>query len=112
MAERFDLQPAWRERYGMDEFGVARLRKTVTRASASLPSVIFWALGPKDPGQGMAFAAVAAVALTVVGLRGVVRLEAREGAREERSPVVDAAVAQTPRLGGVTAAISDRANEL
>jgi hypothetical protein len=74
MAERFDLQPAWRERYGMDEFGVARLRKTVTRASASLPSVIFWALGPKDPGQGMAVAAVAAVALTVVGLGGVVRL--------------------------------------
>jgi hypothetical protein len=74
MAERFDLQPAWRERYGMDEFGVARLRKTVTRASASLPSVIFWALGPKESGQGMALTAIAAVSLTVVGLGGVVRL--------------------------------------
>ena len=74
MAERFDLQPAWRERYGMDEFAVARLRKTVTRASASLPSVIFWALGPKDPGQGMALTAIAALTLTVVGLGGVVRL--------------------------------------
>ena len=53
MAARFDLQPGWRERYGMDEFGVARLRKTVTRASASLPSVILWALAPKEPGQVM-----------------------------------------------------------
>jgi phosphate transport system permease protein len=31
----------------MDELGVARLRKTVTRASASLPSLILWALGPR-----------------------------------------------------------------
>jgi hypothetical protein len=74
MAERFDQQPAWRERYGMDEFGVARLRKTVTRASASLPSVIIWALGPKEPGQGIAVAGIAAALLAVVGLGGVVRL--------------------------------------
>jgi hypothetical protein len=76
MAERFDLQPAWRERYGMDEFGVARLRKTVTRASASLPSVILWALAPKEPGQGMALTVVALAtgALAVGGLSGVVRL--------------------------------------
>jgi len=76
MAERFDLQPAWRERYGMDEFGVARLRKTVTRASASLPSVILWALAPKEPGQGMLVAALALFSgLSLVGgLRGVLRL--------------------------------------
>jgi hypothetical protein len=77
MAERFDLQPAWRERYGMDEFGVARLRKTVTRASASLPSVILWALAPKEPGQAL-FAAMtlASGALAVAGLVGVVRVRA------------------------------------
>ncbi len=75
MAERFDLQPNWRERYGMDEFGVARLRKTVTRASASLPSVILWALAPKEPGQGLvALAAAAAGILAVGGLRGLVRM--------------------------------------
>lgn len=76
MAERFDLQPAWRERYGMDEFGVARLRKTVTRASASLPSVILWALAPKEPGQGMLVAALALFSglSLVAGLRGVLRL--------------------------------------
>jgi len=76
MAERFDLQPAWRERYGMDEFGVARLRKTVTRASASLPSVILYCLAPKEPGQGMIMAALALFSgLSLVGgLRGVLRL--------------------------------------
>lgn len=76
MAARYDEQPSWRERYAMDEFGVARLRKTVTRASASLPSVILWALGPKDPGQGMAVAltTVAAGVLVVLGLGAVVRM--------------------------------------
>ena len=74
MAARYDLQEGWRQRYQMDEFGVARLRKTVTRAAASLPSLIFWALGPKE-GQGLAFAgALAAVGLAAVGLRGVIRL--------------------------------------
>jgi hypothetical protein len=76
MAARYDMQEAWRARYAMDEFGVARLRKTVTRAAASLPSVILWALGPKEPGQGMllAGAGIVAALLAVVGLRGVIRL--------------------------------------
>jgi hypothetical protein len=75
MAERYDLQPSWRERFGMDEFGVARLRKTVTRASASLPSVILWALAPKDQGQGvlLTIASVGAGALAVGGLAGIIR---------------------------------------
>jgi hypothetical protein len=75
MAAQYDLQEAWRKRYGMDEFGVARLRKTVTRAAASLPSVILWALGPKE-GQGMVFAAagIGTLLLSIAGLRGLVRL--------------------------------------
>jgi hypothetical protein len=76
MAARYDMQEAWRARYSMDDFGVARLRKTVTRAAASLPSVILWALGPKEPGQGMllAGAGIVAALLAVAGLRGVIRL--------------------------------------
>jgi hypothetical protein len=76
MAARYDEQPAWRERYGMDEYGVARLRKTVTRASASLPSVVIWALAPKQPGEGMlvALATLVGAGLVVVGLQAVVRL--------------------------------------
>lgn len=73
MAARYDLQEAWRQRYRMDEFGVARLQKTVTRAAASLPSMIFWALGPREDGMTMV-AGVAAVLLAVAGLRGLVRL--------------------------------------
>jgi hypothetical protein len=72
MAARFDMQPGWRERYAMDEFGVIRLRKAVTRAAAALPSLIIWALGPRE-GDGRMLVAVAAV-LAVLGLHGVVRL--------------------------------------
>jgi hypothetical protein len=72
MAARYDLQEAWRQRYRMDDLGVARLRKTVTRASASLPSLILWALGPKTE---VAFlGSLVAIALTIAGLRGVVRV--------------------------------------
>lgn len=72
MAAQYDLQAGWRERYKMDELGVARLRKTITRSAASLPSLILWALGPKE-GQGM-WLSLAALGLAIVGLRGVVRL--------------------------------------
>jgi hypothetical protein len=83
MAARYDLQEAWRTRYGMDDLGVARLRRTVTRASASLPSVILWALGPKtDALWGFAsrrpelawLGGLGALVLVAVGLRGVIRL--------------------------------------
>jgi hypothetical protein len=76
MALRYDMQEGWRKRFGMDDFGVARLRKTVTRAAASLPSVILWALGPKQPGQGMLVvgAGLLTAVLAVAGLRGVIRM--------------------------------------
>jgi len=75
MAARYDLQEGWRQRYKMDEFGVARLRKTITRAAASLPSLILWALAPKEPGQGMGMLlSLAALALVAVGFGGLVRL--------------------------------------
>jgi hypothetical protein len=69
MAARYDMQAAWRERYKMDDFGVARLQKTITRSAASLPSLIIWALAPKE--EGMAFAALA---LAVTGVWGLIRL--------------------------------------
>lgn len=72
MAARFDMQPAWRERFGMDEFGVVRLRKAVTRAAAALPSLILWALGPKEP-QSLLLG-VAAAGLTTAALYGLIRL--------------------------------------
>jgi hypothetical protein len=73
MAARYDLQPGWRERYGMDEFGVTRLRKAVTRAAAALPSVIIWALGPRD-GDGSLVSLIAGISLAVLGVHGLLRL--------------------------------------
>jgi hypothetical protein len=73
MAARYDLQEAWRQKYKMDDFGVARLQKTVTRAAASLPSLIIWALAPKEEGMGAVFA-VAALVLGVVGTRALIHL--------------------------------------
>jgi len=72
MAARYDLQPGWRERFGMDEFGVLRLRKAVTRAAAALPSLILWALGPRE-GQGVTLL-VAALGLTTLGMHAILRL--------------------------------------
>ena len=74
MAARYDLQAAWRERYKMDDFGVARLQKTITRSAASLPSLIIWALAPKEEGMAFAIGGIAALALVAVGMRGLVRL--------------------------------------
>jgi len=78
MAALYDLQEGWRQRYAMDEFGVARLRKTVTRSAASLPSMILWALGPKEPGQSLLHAGFlwVAVGLGAWGLLGILRLRA------------------------------------
>jgi hypothetical protein len=102
MASRYDLQAAWRERYHMDEYAVARLRKTVTRAAASLPSLILYALGPKDPGQGMAGIAVGvgALLLAAISVRGMVLLRTWS--------LVAAAVAATAIwfLGGHTLAVA------
>jgi hypothetical protein len=72
MAARYDLQEAWRARYKMDEYGVARLRKAVTSTAASLPSMIMWALGPKE--EALAIGGVAALALAVFGLRGLIKM--------------------------------------
>jgi hypothetical protein len=77
MAAQYDMQEAWRQRYGMDEFGVARLRKTVTRAAASLPSLILWALGPKE-GQGesllLTAAGIGTLLTAALALRHLIQL--------------------------------------
>jgi hypothetical protein len=73
MAARYELQPAWRERFSMDEYGVTRLGKAVTRASASLPTLIMWALSPR-PGQGLEIAGAVAFIIGACGVAGMLRL--------------------------------------
>jgi hypothetical protein len=69
MAEVFDLQAAWRERFGLDEHGVVRVRRAVTRAAAALPSLVLWALAPRHDTAALALAIAGAL-----GLVGLIRL--------------------------------------
>jgi hypothetical protein len=48
MAARFDARPEWREKWKLDEHGVVRVRKAVTRAASSLPFLVLWALAPRQ----------------------------------------------------------------
>ena len=67
LMEQFDDKPGWRERLRLDDTGVAKVRHTITRAAASLPTLILIALAPKE-GRGEL------LALFAVGLVGVLWL--------------------------------------
>jgi hypothetical protein len=47
MAASFDAKPGWRERWKLDEQGVIRVKKSVTRAASSLPALVLFALAPR-----------------------------------------------------------------
>lgn len=68
MATLFDAKPAWRARWKLDDEGVLRVRKSVTRAASSLPALIMFALAPR---QEQEMLAAAAFALGVVGFGGI-----------------------------------------
>ncbi|MCG5055879.1 MAG: hypothetical protein KA712_23220 [Myxococcales bacterium] len=80
VAALYEGQSAWRERYGMDDHAVSRLGKTITRTSASLPALVVWALGPKEPqgavwgGPGGSWIAMAALAVAGLSLVLLLRL--------------------------------------
>jgi hypothetical protein len=65
MAGVFDAKPAWRERWHIDEQGVVRVRRAVTRAASSLPALIMFTLAPRES------AGLALGALAIVGLGGL-----------------------------------------
>jgi hypothetical protein len=69
LAEEFDAKPAWRQALGLDEKAVLRVRHSVTRAAASLPTLIVIALAPREGNEGLFIASLA-----IVGLYGVLRL--------------------------------------
>jgi hypothetical protein len=68
MAAIFDAKPAWRERWKLDEQGVIRVRKSVTSAATSLPTLIMFALAPREGQEALA---LTAFALALVGLGGL-----------------------------------------
>jgi hypothetical protein len=65
MAALFDAKPGWRERWKLDEQGVVRVRRSVTRAASSLPALIMFALAPRE--SAALGAAVGILALAGLG---------------------------------------------
>lgn len=72
MAELYDGQAAWRERFHMDDHAVQRLGRSVIRAGVSLPMVIIYGLAPKQPGSMLLWAG--AVVFATLGLRWLIKL--------------------------------------
>jgi hypothetical protein len=52
MAARFDGRQDWRMRFHLDDNGVERLGKSVTRVGMSLPWLLLYVLVPKPKGSG------------------------------------------------------------
>jgi hypothetical protein len=69
MAATYDAKPEWRARWKLDDQGVIRVRKSVTRAASSLPALIMFALAPRE-GAGE-WLGLAALSLGVLGLGGL-----------------------------------------
>ena len=53
LASHFDGQESWRKWLRVDDQGVEKVRHTVTRAAASLPTLILIALAPKEGSQAL-----------------------------------------------------------
>ena len=68
LVEQFDAKPGWRETLHLDDNGVAKVRHTITRAAASLPTLILIALAPKE-GRGELLLLAAAGLFGVLWLR-------------------------------------------
>jgi hypothetical protein len=72
MSHRFEGQEAWRKRFGMDDEGVERLGKAVTRGAASAPYLLSLLLAPRDQGTSFAWT-LGATVLAVAALGGLLR---------------------------------------
>lgn len=64
LIQHYEGRTDWRERLGLDEHGVERVRNTVTRAAAGLPTLILIALAPREGAEGL-------LVLAGLGLLGV-----------------------------------------
>jgi hypothetical protein len=73
MSEAYDGKANWREKFHMDENAVNRLGRSVIRAGVSLPFVLLYALQPRTGGVELV-ASLSALALTGLGIRGIIRL--------------------------------------
>lgn len=70
MAERYEDRADWRERYGLDEHAVLRIKRAVKSAATALPTLVFYTLAPRE-GQALGLALLAVAGL---GFYGLVRM--------------------------------------
>lgn len=68
LSDEFDAKPAWRKLFGVNDEAVLKVRNAVTRAAASLPTLILIALSPRGEAEGLV-----AVALTIGGMWALLR---------------------------------------
>jgi hypothetical protein len=73
MAQPYDGQLAWREKWHMDDNAVQRLGRSVIRAGVSLPFILLYAFAPRDGAATVL--AVLALVLAGVGMRALVRMK-------------------------------------
>jgi hypothetical protein len=69
-ADHYENRTEWRERWGVDEYGVLRIKRAVKGAATALPTLVFYALAPRE-GQALGLALVAVAA---IGFYGLVRM--------------------------------------
>jgi hypothetical protein len=68
MGALYENRADWRVRFGLDDEGVKRLRRTVTRAASSLPAIVLFALAPRqDDAAIVALCAVLGIGTLLVG---------------------------------------------
>lgn len=67
MAAYYEGRPEWRARFGVDEEGVLRLRRTVTRTASSLPAMVLFALAPRQDSEALLACAVVGLVTLLVG---------------------------------------------
>jgi hypothetical protein len=60
MAERYEDRPDWRKRFSLSDDGAARIQRAVKGAAASLPTLIFYALSPRQDQMLMGILVLAA----------------------------------------------------
>lgn len=72
MADLYENRPEWRERYGMDEYGVARLKRAVKSAATALPTLVLYTLAPRPDTDHLILFGLAALA--GLGFWGLIRM--------------------------------------
>ena len=70
MADHYENQPAWRERYGIDEYGFVRIKRAVKSTATALPTLVFYTLAPRQDQAAL----VALLVVAGLGFWGLIRL--------------------------------------